>query len=153
MHKPLISFLDLIACGVFRPASFISFSLRSLSASHLNIHLLPKRGVSIFSISSLFIGDIRVPWGIRTEPACLRRLRHLSPRISAKLPTSTISSINPNLEYSPSRRFSHTSNVLKPSSFAPLRTCNEQWEPSVAIVSLLPVAAFLANSSLLFVGD
>ena len=60
MQRSLISALDLIVAGIFNFDSNISFSLRFLSASHLKMSLLPKKGTSIFSISSELKDEMRV---------------------------------------------------------------------------------------------
>ena len=59
-----------IGVGIGRLASRINFSFISLSDSHLRIHLLPKTGVFIDSISSEVICAISVPCGISTDSFC-----------------------------------------------------------------------------------
>src|SRR5574338_181000 len=80
---------------------------------------------------------ISVPCGIKTALFLSKMLTHFLSSTSTNESTRISSSIKSNLLYNFSRFFSHTSRVLRPSSFAPLSTCNAQCEPKVAIDAIL----------------
>ena len=61
-----ISFGSVTGFGIGSVASLMSFSFISLSDSQRRIHLFPKTGVLIDSISSEFICAMSVPCGIKT---------------------------------------------------------------------------------------